>query len=97
MKKKLKASGRKQDIVTFKVDQSLMDAMKGIPNRSRFIRAAILSALNNTCPVCNGTGTLTPDQRAMLDEIKGKPVLKRCEECKALRLMSGGSQGDAVH
>ena len=54
---------RKQEIVTFKVDEPLWEAMKGIPNRSEFIRAAILSALDSVCPLCKGSGILTPDQR----------------------------------
>ena len=40
---------RKQEIVTFKVDEPLLKAMNGIPNRSEFIRAAILSALDSVC------------------------------------------------
>lgn len=33
------AHPRKQEVVTFKVDASLSEAMRGIPNRSAFIRA----------------------------------------------------------
>jgi len=53
----------KDEIVTFKADRSLLEAMRGIPNRSAFIRQAILAALDSACPLCRGTGVLTPDQR----------------------------------
>src|SRR5690606_41925285 len=41
---------------------------RSIPNRSEFIRTAILSALQGTCPLCRGTGILTPDQRLHWEE-----------------------------
>lgn len=92
MKKK---ADRQQEIVTFKVDKALLDALKGIPNRSRFIREAIAAALNQACPICNGSGRLTAEQRALLEEFKGRPVLKRCETCQAIRLLSVGSAEEA--
>lgn len=54
---------RKQDVITFKVDEPLRESMRGAPNRSEFIRGAILSALDSVCPLCKGSGILTPDQR----------------------------------
>ena len=53
----------KGEIVTFKADATLLAALEGAPNRSAFIRSAILAALDNTCPVCKGTGLLTPYQK----------------------------------
>jgi len=54
----------KQEIVTFKVDEPLREAMRGIPNRSEFIRSAILAALENVCPLCKGTGCLRRTSRS---------------------------------
>jgi len=56
------AATRKEEIITFKVDRELVDRMKGIRNRSEFIRAAILAAMENVCPLCTGTGVLTVRQ-----------------------------------
>ncbi len=53
----------KQDIITFKVDSALSSALQGVGNRSEFIRAAILDALDNTCPLCKGSGALSPKQK----------------------------------
>ncbi len=61
------AGPKKQEIITFKVDESLSEAMRGIQNRSEFIRAAILTALDSTCPLCKGSGILTPEQRRHWD------------------------------
>ena len=58
---------KKTDIITFKVDATLLEALRGIENRSEFIRSAILSALDNVCPLCRGTGKeprVTPIEEA---------------------------------
>ncbi|HOJ34892.1 MAG TPA: ribbon-helix-helix domain-containing protein [Candidatus Hydrogenedentes bacterium] len=78
---------KKQEIITFKVDASLMKALEAMPNRSEFIRAAILSAMNNVCPLCSGTGYLTPDQRRHWDEFSAHHVLEKCDECEAVHLV----------
>ena len=55
----MSAGLNKGEIITLKVDEALLEALSGIQNRSAFIRSAILSALGNICPLCNGLGTLT--------------------------------------
>ncbi len=55
-------SQSKPAIVTFKAEPSLVEALRGVPNRSAFIRAAVLAALENTCPLCGGAGILTAEQ-----------------------------------
>lgn len=78
---------KKQDIVTFKVDEPLLAAMNGIPNRSEFIRAAILAALDSVCPLCKGSGILTPDQRRHWDRFAEHHALAECEDCHAMHLV----------
>jgi hypothetical protein len=82
---------RKTEIVTFKADGSLLDAMKGIGNRSEFIRAAILSALENRCPLCAGSGLLTPNQMKHWDEFSVDHRLAECEHCSEVRLVCSKS------
>lgn len=67
--------------VTFKVDEKLMEAIKEIPNRSEFIRSAVLSALDNTCPLCSGTGTLTPSQKTHWEAFSADHALEKCGSC----------------
>ena len=46
-----RAGQRKEEVITFQVDEELAEALGGIRNRSDFIRQAVLTALGNTCPV----------------------------------------------
>jgi hypothetical protein len=77
----------KQEIITFKADSSLLDAMKGIPNRSAFIRSAVLAALDSMCPLCRGTGVLTPDQRKHWEAFAVDHAVTECEECHELHVV----------
>jgi hypothetical protein len=78
---------RKQDIITFKVDEPLREAMAGIPNRSEFIRAAILSALESVCPLCKGSGILTPDQHKHWVSFAEHHAVAQCNDCNAVHLV----------
>ncbi|MEA2031145.1 MAG: ribbon-helix-helix domain-containing protein [candidate division Zixibacteria bacterium] len=78
---------RKSEIVTFKVDESLLKILKGIPNRSNFIRSALLSALDNTCPLCMGTGILTPAQRSHWEQFAQDHSIEECNNCHEMHLV----------
>lgn len=77
----------KDEIITFKADRSLLDAMKGIPNRSAFIRSAILAALDSVCPVCQGTGVLTPEQRKHWTAFAADHRVAECDDCHELHVV----------
>jgi hypothetical protein len=77
----------KPDIITFKVDAALGKILKAIPNRSQFIRAALLNALENTCPLCQGTGLLSPDQRKHWEAFAQDHVLRECDSCREVHLV----------
>jgi metal-responsive CopG/Arc/MetJ family transcriptional regulator len=72
---------KKQEIITFKVDSDLLEAIKGIPNRSEFIREAITSALGVICPLCSGSGMLTQNQKRHWEEFATNHSIRRCNEC----------------
>ncbi len=78
---------RKAEVLSFKVDDSLVEAMRGIPNRSEFIRSAILAALDSACPLCKGTGILTPNQRKHWSSFAADHTIKECSECNELHLV----------
>jgi len=78
---------KKEEVITFKVDETLARAMKGIPNRSAFIRDAILQALENACPLCGGTGILTPDQRKHWEDFSRDHAVRECDKCHAFHLV----------
>lgn len=77
---------RKQDIISFKVDESLARAMEAVPNRSEFIRSAILAALDSTCPLCQGTGLLTPEQKRHWDALAPTHAIEECKTCHAVHM-----------
>ena len=77
----------KTEVVSFKADTALLDAMRGVANRSEFIRSAILAALDSTCPLCSGTGTLTPNQMRHWNDLASDHSVEECEDCREVRLV----------
>ncbi len=72
---------KKGEVITFKVDESLARELERLPNRSEFIRAAILGALENAWPLCHGTGRLSPNQRRHWDAFVQDHPLAECADC----------------
>ena len=77
----------KESIVSFKAESSLVDALRAIPNRSAFIRSAILAALQNACPLCQGSGLLTPEQKAHWDSFASNHEVQECGDCHEWHLV----------
>ncbi|MFH1700334.1 MAG: ribbon-helix-helix domain-containing protein [Candidatus Zixiibacteriota bacterium] len=71
----------KDEVITFKVDETLAEALKSVPNRSEFIRAAVTSALASTCPLCQGAGFLTMSQKDHWDRFSHSHSVKECDDC----------------
>lgn len=86
-----------QKVITFKVPEALEEAMKGIPNRSEFIRTAILAALNQLCPLCKGSGILEPNQQKHWVEFTRDHSVEECVQCSALHLVCKGGHKDHSH
>lgn len=76
----------KEEIITFKADAALAEALSLVPNRSDFIRAAVLRALDNVCPLCQGTGILSPQQKKHWEEFSRHHELVRCADCQEVVL-----------
>ena len=85
--------GGKQQIVTFKAEEALVDAMDDIPNRSEFIRSAILAALEGVCPVCHGTGVLSPHQQRHWKDFSRTHTVVRCDGCDEGKLVCVAHRG----
>jgi len=85
---------KKQETITFKVDEALARAMQGIPNRSEFIRKALLGALDNVCPLCRGTGLLSCDQQRHWARFSRSHELEQCDTCRAWHLVCAAGRGD---
>ena len=78
---------KKEEIISFKVDEELAHAMEAIPNRSEFIRSAILSSLDSTCPLCMGTGKLTPRQKVHWERFSENHAVQECGNCHAYQIV----------
>lgn len=73
----------KSEIVAFKVEEELAVFLNSLPNKSDFIRKAILAQFGMTCPLCAGGGVVP---RGIHDHYK--PVIaghntRPCEKCKS--------------
>ena len=77
----------KPGIVTFKAHPSLLQALKGVHNRSEFIRNAVLAALDSACPLCKGTGILTPAQREHWETFAADHAVEECDDCHELHIV----------
>ena len=82
----------KADIITFKVDEALSSALRGIENRSEFIRNAVLAALENVCPLCKGTGVLSPKQKEHWEEFSRDHAIVECKECHEFHIQCSVDQ-----
>ncbi len=84
----------KSALITFKVEPSLAELINRMPNRSEFIRRSLLASLANTCPLCQGTGVLTPHQREHWERFAESHSVKRCAKCHAVHLLceAGGEE-----
>ncbi len=76
----------KEEIITFKVNRELAEIIKRLPNRSDFIRRAVLAAVENTCPLCQGSGIITPEQKPHWEAFLKQHSVQRCADCSAIYL-----------
>jgi metal-responsive CopG/Arc/MetJ family transcriptional regulator len=82
-----KPKAKAAEIITFKADEALLDALRGVHNRSEFIRSAILAALDSACPLCKGTGVLTPNQKEHWELFSREHRLEECGTCHEMHLI----------
>ncbi|KMY68253.1 hypothetical protein AAU61_00625 [Desulfocarbo indianensis] len=77
----------RHEVISFKADESLIKAMAAIPNRSEFIRSAVLAALDGVCPLCQGTGILSAEQKDHWRRFSQSHHLEECDQCHAWHLV----------
>jgi hypothetical protein len=77
----------KDEVMTFKVEPALAQAIRRLPNRSAFIRGAVLAAMGNACPLCQGTGIMTPQQKIHWEEFSRDHQIRQCRECDAVHIV----------
>ncbi len=77
----------KPEVISFKVSPEMLEALEDLPNRSEFIRNALGAALDSTCPLCSGTGQLSPKQRTHWGKFAKSHQVTKCDGCDELRLV----------
>ena len=86
----------KDDVITFKVEPQLAEMLKRMPNRSQFIRSAILRSLDHLCPLCQGLGILSPDQKRHWQEFAEAHGVRQCQDCGSVVLVCDARQRSAT-
>jgi hypothetical protein len=76
------ATTQKKNIVAFKVEDDLAEFLNNLPNKSDFIRKAILAQFGMTCPLCVGSGVVAKGLHDHYKPILAAQTKRPCEKCK---------------
>jgi hypothetical protein len=71
----------KTQIVAFKVEQELAEFLDKLPNKSAFIRKAIVAHLGMACPLCAGSGVVLPGVHEHYAPVIAKNNIRKCDSC----------------
>lgn len=71
----------KTAVVAFKVEEELAEMLNQLPNKSAFIRKAIVAQLDMVCPMCRGGGVLPKWLHDHYVTLLHKVSDQKCEEC----------------
>ena len=72
----------KSRIVAFKVEEELGKFLDNLPNKSEFIRKAILAQFGMTCPLCVGSGVVPRGIHTHYKPVIADHDRRPCEKCK---------------
>ena len=88
---------KKSAVITFKAEDELLAALEKVPNKSQFIRAAMLNALEETCPLCGGAGFLNERQLKHWKSFEREHLIHRCGRCDGLEIECRNQHHDHEH
>ncbi|OAI54034.1 hypothetical protein AYO44_03895 [Planctomycetaceae bacterium SCGC AG-212-F19] len=71
----------KPAVVAFKVEEELAELLNKLPNKSAFIRKAIVAQLGMTCPLCNGNGVVPRGIHDHYAQLLQRNAQRACEKC----------------
>jgi hypothetical protein len=77
-----KAKTQKANIVAFKVEDDLAEFLNKLPNKSEFIRKAILAQFGMTCPLCTGGGVVPRGVHEHYAPVIRDNNKHPCEKCR---------------
>lgn len=73
---------QKSQIVAFKVEEELARFLDKLPNKSEFIRRAILAQFSMNCPLCTGSGVVPRGVHDHYKQVIAGRNERPCEKCK---------------
>jgi hypothetical protein len=73
---------QKKQIIAFKVEDDLAGFLDALPNKSEFIRKAILAQFGMNCPLCTGSGVVEKGIHDHFAGVIAKHNTHPCEKCK---------------
>jgi hypothetical protein len=73
---------QKKQIVAFKVEDALADFLDALPNKSEFIRKAVLAQFGMTCPLCAGSGVVDRGIHDHYEPVIADHNSHACEKCR---------------
>ena len=71
----------KSEIVAFKVEQDLAEFLNNLPNKSDYIRRAIIAQFGMNCPLCAGSGVVARGLHNHFKPIITDHASRLCEKC----------------
>lgn len=72
---------RSGEVISLRVPSSIAKTLRTIPNRSEFMRHAIEAALDSACPLCGGSGVLSPKRKEHLQNFMQHHTIQECADC----------------
>lgn len=73
----------KSQVVAFKVEEELAEFLNKLPNKSAFIRKAIVAQLGMACPLCTGAGVVPRGIHDHYAPVLTKNNSRKCDNCGA--------------
>jgi hypothetical protein len=77
----MKAKSPKTAVVAFKVEEELAEILNKLPNKSAFIRKAIVASMSMECPLCHGSGVLPKGLHDHFEAMLPRISSRSCDSC----------------
>lgn len=84
----------KQLLVAFKAEGELARLLNQLPNKSAFIRKAIMDQLGQACPLCHGKGAVAPGTHKQFQALFGSRPRRVSDGPAASASDNGGDAPD---
>lgn len=89
--------GGKTSVVAFKIESELAEILNQLPNKSAFIRKAIISQLDMACPLCNGSGAIPKGLHDHFQPLINNMTQRACDECGDKSTVHVADPGELAH